>query len=116
MNVERFRECRCGLATEVAFEDFRTLRIGQTSLFLLDRWDGSMGRSVTLLTRENAAETGHVVGVGIPSHHLHWLAGSTSDDPPLVGRRHSRLIARTQGRPRPVFLTVGATGRVPSSA
>ena len=28
--------------------------VGQSGLFLAERWDGSMGRSVTPLTRENA--------------------------------------------------------------
>jgi hypothetical protein len=52
-------------------EDLSSVGIGKLGLFSAERWDESMGRSVTPLTRENAVQTRHVVGVGIPSQQFH---------------------------------------------
>jgi hypothetical protein len=60
-----------GLSRQVPPQEPGSLRIGQSSLFLADRRDGWMGRSVTPLTRENAAQTRHDVGVGRATQQVH---------------------------------------------
>jgi hypothetical protein len=52
-------------------DNLGSLRIDQSRLFLTERWDESRGRSVTSLTRENALQTRHDVGVGVTTHQLH---------------------------------------------
>ena len=71
MNIEDRSEFVDRDASFMHQDDLGYLLVGQSGLFLAERWDGSMGRSVTPLTRENAVQTRHVVGVGITSHHLH---------------------------------------------
>ena len=59
-----------------------------------------MGRSVTPLTRENAVQTRHDVGVGITSHHLH-LRSSWSRSAQCPRRRvGSRSQSRRRGESR----------------
>ena len=81
---------------------------GQTGLHLTERWDGSMGRSVTSLTRENAVQTRHVVGVGItvrspplPSSYQHRDAqrpsASGAASRPPVGSQRPTLLHRGAG-------------------
>ena len=42
------------LARLIPLHDLGSLRIGQSRLFLAERWDGSMGHPITPVTRENA--------------------------------------------------------------
>src|SRR5204863_4661630 len=76
------------------------LRTGQSGLFLADRWDGSMGRSVTPLTRENASQTRHVVGVGIPSHNLHCARPrqrpASSTESRRLAQTHLAVVKRSR--------------------
>ena len=70
-------------AGEVAIQERRTFRIAYSGLFLTDRWDGSMGRSVAALTRENAVQTRHVVGVGIARDQAFATAPTRSTPPSM---------------------------------
>jgi hypothetical protein len=54
VDAELLCECARGFPGEVSVAELRSLGIGQSGLLLTDRWDGSMGRSVTPVTRENA--------------------------------------------------------------
>ena len=54
VDAELFGEGGSWFASQVPIRQLGTLRIGQSGLLLADRWDGSMGRSVTPLTSENA--------------------------------------------------------------
>ena len=76
------------------------LRMGQSGLLLADRGDGSMGRSVTALTRENAVQTRHVVGVGVTTQQVH-----SADTFAVVTRTPARAQrTRRMTRPRRHFV------------
>jgi hypothetical protein len=52
-------------------DNLGSLRIGQSRLFLAERWDGSMGHPIAPLTSEDSLQTRHDVGVGVTTHELH---------------------------------------------
>jgi hypothetical protein len=60
-----------GCAPLVHGDELGNSLLGQSRLFMVERWDGSMGRSVTPLTSENAVQTCHVVGVGVTAQQVH---------------------------------------------
>jgi hypothetical protein len=86
VDAELLGERGRGFTSEVAIEQFGSLRIAQSGLLLAERWDGSMGRSVTALTSEDAAKTRHDVGVGVT--RIDYQAVATS-----LHTRLSQMIA-----------------------
>ena len=76
IDPELFRQRVRRLPRLIALDDLGSLWIGQSGLFLAERWDGSMGHPITSLTRENAPQTRHDVGFGVTTHKLHWCCRS----------------------------------------
>ena len=71
MYAELLGKDRARLTILVALDELRSLRIVQSDLFPVDRWDGSMGRSFTALTTADLPKTRQDVGVGITAQQVH---------------------------------------------
>src|SRR5204863_9545823 len=83
----------------VPLHDLGSLQFGQTRLFLTERWDGSIGRSITPLTTENAPQTRHDVGVGVTTHELHFFDTlKVVTRTPVRGQPFARRMTRASER------------------